>query len=142
MDRVRGSGFVRGVASDWGVLGTGPLVPFFGLVNGGQVGGRPRSFFGVGGGPGVAAPPTGIVLSFSAAVTSADINNAVQLIRSADTPASAPDGDFGTLGTGGLGSSGGGFSRVPATVVVSGNLVSVIPTAPLVPDHYRIYLPN
>src|SRR4051795_6861796 len=55
------------------------------LINGPQVVGGPRSFFEVGGGPGVAAPPNGIVLNFSAPVTSTNVNNAFQLIRTADT---------------------------------------------------------
>src|SRR4051794_32369372 len=125
------------------LLATAPYITSLALNNGPQVVGGPRSFFEVGGGPGVAAPPTAIVLNFSAAVTSTNLNNAFQLIRTADDSAAAPDGDFGTLGVGGLGSSGIGFSRVPATVVVlSPTTVALVPTSPLAPDHYRIYLPN
>src|SRR3954471_16445677 len=79
------------------LLATAPYITSLMLNNGPQLVGGPRSFFEVGGGPGVAAPPTGIVLNFSAAVTSTDFNNAVQLIRTADNPGAAPDGDFGTL---------------------------------------------
>jgi hypothetical protein len=136
--------------------------------NGSSVIGTEQSFFEVppSGGANtrdnVSAPPNTAVIDFSNPLPFGNYTSDVQLIASANSGASGPDGDFGTLGEAGLGSTGGGFTVLsnytvtlynynPATqtssVVVpggSGNrlVLQLNPGATLAPDDYRIYLPN
>jgi large repetitive protein len=110
------------------------------------------------------APPNQIQIDFSNPLTpplpvgSFDPNvgvnynaNAVQLIRSADSSLSAPDGDFGVDGA-------TGFTRVAGTTVTLMNsipgavfgqpgylnrlVLNLPPNSVLPADHYRILLPN
>ncbi len=61
----------------------------------------------------VSAPPTTFYVDFSNPLDpTEDFSNTLQLIRSAESPTSAADGDFGNLGEAGLGSTGTGFTRV------------------------------
>lgn len=103
----------------------------------------------------VSAPPTKFYIDFSNPLDpTKDYSDAIQLIRTADSAAGAPDGDFGTLGVAGLGSTGNGFSRFnPAgtTVSLASNaagipntrLVLQLPAGTVLPaDHYRLYMPN
>jgi large repetitive protein len=117
----------------------------------------------------VPAPPTAIVLNFSnplpyanSAGNAIDYSQDVQLIGSANTSGGSPDGDFGTLGQGGLGSTGTGFNILGNTIVTLYNyntltqtwspataagesgtrLVLQLDSGTLAPDDYRIYIPN
>ena len=110
----------------------------------------------------VAAPPTAAVIDLSNPIPFGNYTPDVLLVRSANNASSAADGDFGTLGEGGLGASGTGFTIVPGTTVTlynynittgvstpviaggSGNrLVLTIPSGTTLPaDYYRIYVPN
>ncbi len=69
----------------------------------------------------VSAPPTSFFVDVSTPLDPTTINNdSLQLIRTADSATSPPDGDFGTFGEGGLGSTGTGFSRFdPAGTTVT-----------------------
>jgi hypothetical protein len=137
----------------------------YGQANSTLIGG-PRSFFempAAGASPRAPAPPTAIVIDFSQPLDpNANYSNAVQLIASADGSGAAPDGNFGTLGQGGTGSGGSGFTVlnnvVPGTTVTlvdpSGKLpgdpgfsgtrlvLQLAPGTTLGPDNYRIYIPN
>jgi hypothetical protein len=117
----------------------------------------------------VPAPPTAIVLDFSnplpldnASGQPINYTQDVQLIGSANGPGSSPDGEFGNLGQGGLGSTGTGFTilsnytvtlynydpvtqtSVPVEPGGSGNrlVLQLNPGAALAADNYRVYLPN
>ena len=82
--------------------------------------------------------PTAVVVDFSNPLPlsppplASPINytNAVQLIASADSASCPADGDFGNLGQGGLGSTGTGFTVVPARTVTlySFNGTTWVPT--------------
>ncbi len=116
----------------------------------------PYSYYEINPRPGdiVSAPPTTFNVDFSNPLNPNTINNdSLQLIRTADTPNGTGDGDFGTFGEGGLGSTGTGFSRFdpPGTTVTlttgpSGpntRLVLTLPPGTVLPaDHYRFYIPN
>ncbi len=118
----------------------------------------------------VPAPPNAVVIDFSNPLPfstagvgggQVPINYAadVQLISSADGAGGTSDGDFGTLGEGGMGSTGTGFTVLTDTTVVMYTLTSggtwvpttaggsgtrlVLTTATtLSADDYRVYLPN
>ena len=110
----------------------------------------------------VAAPPTAAVIDLSNPIPYGNYTPDVLLVRSANSASSAADGDFGTLGQGGLGASGTGFTIVPGTAVTlynynittgvstavtaggSGNrLVLTLAAGTTLPaDYYRIYIPN
>jgi hypothetical protein len=141
--------------------------------------GGPQSYFEVptaGVTPRAPAPPTSFFIDFSTPLrvyqpgttTLVDYSDAVQLIASADGVGATPDGDFGTLGIAGQGSTGNGFMKIgtlndpqhginrvvtvtlvdptgklPGDPGFSGTrLVWSLTGTPLSPDHYRIYLPN
>ncbi|HZW35120.1 MAG TPA: S8 family serine peptidase, partial [Isosphaeraceae bacterium] len=132
--------------------------------------GGPRSYFELPGPGGVntrdnvPAPPNTFVISLSNPIPYANYSNDVQLIRSADSVTSPPDGDFGNLGEGGLGSTGTGFTIVGGTTVTlyndvynpqtnsytstpvgpggTGNQLVLSVNGTLTPDYYRIYIPN
>ena len=124
--------------------------------------GGPRSYFEVPAAnttPAAPAPPTAIIINFSAPLNPiADYSNAVQLIGSADGAGASPDGDFGTLGIGGTGSSGSGFTQVSGTTVSLVDPTGKLPGDPgfagtelvlqlasgvtLAPDDYQLYIPN
>ena len=103
------------------------------------------------------APPGAVVIKFSTPLDpTANYSNAVQLIGSADAPGDLPDGDFGTLGVAGTGSTGTGFTVISGTTVTlvdptgklagqagfSGTELVLQTSSTLAPDHYRIYIPN
>jgi large repetitive protein len=110
----------------------------------------------------VSAPPTAAVIDFSNPIPFGNYTSDVQLVQSGNSAVSPADGDFGNLGEGGLGSTGGGFNVLsdytvtlynynPVTqtssVVVAGGsgnrlVVQLNPGATLAADDYRIYLPN
>jgi hypothetical protein len=114
----------------------------------------------------VPAPPNTVVIDLSQPIPYASANGTpinysadVLLVRSADSANGAPDGDFGTLGEGGLGATGTGFTIVPATVTLystsnpnnpvntpgaSGNrlVLTINSSTPLPADYYRVYMPN
>ena len=121
--------------------------------------------------PRAAAPPTAWVLDLSNPIAYADYSGKaaaelpLQLIRSADSPASPSDGDYGSLGTAGLGSTGTGFTIVgnmtltlynydpvakTSTLVAPGGVGNRLVLSyddkggaqPLPADHYRLYMPN
>src|SRR5262249_51263943 len=92
-----------------------------------------------------------------------DYTSLLQLVQSADSPTSSPDGDFGNLGQGGLGSTGTGFNLLHNYTVTLQSFNTVTQTwtqvttpgqsgtrlvlqlnagVTLAPDYYRIYLPN
>ncbi len=113
-----------------------------------------------------AAPPTQWAIGLSNPlpfVSAGFYNNKVQLIGSANTYGGTPDGNFGNLGEGGLGSTdpASGYSIVPGTTVTlqyqnaSGNwvsadanhpgtrlLMSLAPGTTLPTDYYQLYIPN
>src|SRR5262249_20068535 len=92
-------------------------------ANGSTTIGGPRSYFELPPASGsntrdnVSAPPNTIVISLSSPIPYPDYSNALQLIRSADSASSPADGDFGTLGQGGLGSTGTGFTAMSGVTV-------------------------
>ena len=113
----------------------------------------------------VPAPPNAVVLDFSNPLPFSNSNgtainyaNDVQLISSANGPGQASDGDFGTLGEGGLGSTGSGFTALSGVSVVlytltgttwaptpaggSGTRLVLTVGATLSADDYRVYIPN
>ncbi len=127
----------------------------------------PKAYFEIpspGATPRAVAPPTQFIIDlsnpmntslFTGPNNTATNPDIVQLIRSADTPTSAPDGDFGTDPTF---QSGQGYTRVAGTTVQLVNsvlgatfgqpgfknrLVLTIPAGTTLPaDHYRLYIPN
>jgi len=102
----------------------------------------------------VSAPPTRFFVDLSVPLDPGrTYTDALQLIGTANAAGSTPDGDFGTLGQAGLGSSGSGFSRFnPAgtnVVLTKGlrgdntRLELDLPAGTVLPaDHYRLYMPN
>ncbi len=126
----------------------------------GTVSSGPRSYFEVpvvGTMPRAEAPPNQFNIDFSETLAPGDYSDKIWLIRSADSPTSAPDGDFGvdpTFGT------GVGFTRVTNVTVTLQNsqligggdpsvpgyqnrlVVKLNPGTTLPPDHYRLYIPN
>ena len=113
------------------------------------------------------APPTAWVVDLSNPipfVSAGYYNNKVQLIGSANTYGGTPDGNFGDLGEGGLGSTdpASGFNIVPGTTVTlysynattqqwsqtptggSGTrmVLSLASGSKLAADYYRLYIPN
>ena len=114
-----------------------------------------------------AAPPKAWVIDLSNPIPFADPNgssygNDVKLIGSADSPGAPADGNFGTLGEGGTGYSGTGFTVVPGTTVTlytfnpttqqwaptpaggSGTrlVLSLAAGTSLSADYYQLYIPN
>ena len=102
------------------------------------------------------APPTSFAIDFSNPLDrTRDFTNLVQLIRSANSPASAADGDFGTDPTF---TTGVGYTRVAGTTVKLVNsrvgatfgtpgfqnrlIISLPAGNSLSADHYRLYIPN
>ncbi|SIO62070.1 Subtilase family protein [Singulisphaera sp. GP187] len=127
--------------------------------------GGPRSYYelpALNQTPRANAPPSGFILDFANPLKidpNKNYNNAFQLIASANTFGGVSDGDFGTFGVGGLGSTGTGFSVVPGTTVsffdkVTGAayqpgvnnadraVVKIAAGTTLPADHYRLYVPN
>ncbi|MHB1559808.1 MAG: S8 family serine peptidase, partial [Isosphaeraceae bacterium] len=110
----------------------------------------------------VSAPPTTFVVDLSNPIPYSNYTPDLLLVRSANSPGAASDGEFGTLGQGGLGTTGSGFTVVPGTTVTlynyntatgtstavqsggSGNrLVLTIQAGTTLPaDVYRLYMPN
>ncbi len=110
----------------------------------------------------VPAPPTAVVVDFSNALPFGDYSNKIQLIGSANAAGQAADGDFGTLGEGGLGSTGTGFTTLSnftvtlesfnsatqtwAPTVAGGTgtrlVLQLDPGQTLAADDYRVYFPN
>jgi hypothetical protein len=134
-------------------------------ANNSTVIGGPRSYFelpSAGTTPRASAPPTTVVIDLSTPIPVADYSKDILLVGSANSPGGTPDGDFGQLGEGGLGTTGIGFSVVPGTTVTLGNsatgilqgqtgfdatqanrLVLTLPQGTtLTADYYRIYVPN
>jgi hypothetical protein len=124
--------------------------------NGLPVATGPRAFYEVpipGNVPRAPAPPRAFAIDFSNPLAPRDYTGAVQLIRSANSPLTPADGDFGPEG---LGLNGAG-TQVPVTVTLTNSipgatagqvgfinrlLVLVNSGADLPPDHYRLYIPN
>jgi large repetitive protein len=127
----------------------------------------PRSFYEVPE-PGFAAradaPPSWFIIDFSNPIQPTNPSdpstynpNAIRLVRSANSPTAAPDGDFGDLGMAG-GNTGSGYSFVPGTTILLTNsvpgaqfgepgfmnrLVVKLPAGTtLAADDYRLYIPN
>ena len=110
----------------------------------------------------VSAPPNTVVIDLSNPIPFGNYTPDVLLVGSANTSKASADGDFGTLGEGGLGATGTGFTVVPNTTVTlynynlatgtstqvapggSGNrlVLSIAPGTTLAADDYRIYMPN
>ncbi len=117
----------------------------------------------------VPAPPTAVVIDLSnplpldnSSGQPVNYTQDVQLIGSANSPGASPDGEFGNLGEGGLGSTGSGFTTlsnytvtlynydsvtqtsVPVEPGGSGNrlVLQLNPGATLSADNYEIYIPN
>ena len=142
-------------------------------ANGSTVVGGPRSYYEQpttlpGYTARAAAPPAAWVVDLSNPIaytnyTGLSANQLpLQLIGSADTAGGTPDGNFGNLGEGGLGSTGTGFHIVssvslalynwnPATQTStpitspgeSGNRLVLTYTGGTLPaDYYRLYMPN
>ncbi|MHC5544839.1 hypothetical protein ACYOEI_41930, partial [Singulisphaera rosea] len=91
------------------------------------------------------APPKSFLLSFSNPLNPASINNnSVQVIASRDSANGTADGDFGTLGVAGLGSTGTGFTVLQGVTVklINPNQLLVTLASDLAADNYRLYLPN
>jgi hypothetical protein len=115
----------------------------------------PRSYFEVptpGDIPRAPAPPQAFVFDFSAPLNpNANYNSDIELIRSANSPAAPPDGDFGVDGV-------TGFTPVVGTSVTLTNsipgaqpgqpgydnrlVLRLAPGTTLPPDVYRIIIPN
>ncbi|WP_435005816.1 Ig-like domain-containing protein [Tundrisphaera lichenicola] len=107
--------------------------------------------------PRATAAPTVFVIDFSNTLQEqgVDLNNAVQLLRSANGTGQLPDGNFGDLG---ITSTGNGYTRVPNVSVrvdssVKGSVpgqygyrnqlvISLPQGTTLSADYYRLYLPN
>ncbi|MFO0910304.1 MAG: hypothetical protein U0794_18500 [Isosphaeraceae bacterium] len=120
----------------------------------------PRSFYEINprAGDVAFAPPTVFNVDFSNPLDpTKNYSDALQLIRTANFAGGNPDGDFGSLGIAGLGSSlsgtTGNYSRFnpngTTVQLVSGpygantRLVLTLPTGTVLPaDNYRLYLPN
>jgi hypothetical protein len=113
----------------------------------------------------VSAPPTTFVVDLSNPIPYGNYTSDLLLVRSANSPTAAADGDFGNLGEGGLGATGTGFTIVPGTTVTlynysvsatgvitstqvpaggSGNrlVLQIQPGTTLPADYYRLYMPN
>ncbi|OJW22580.1 MAG: hypothetical protein BGO49_00940 [Planctomycetales bacterium 71-10] len=133
--------------------------------------GGPGAYFDVGGSRAL-APPAAFMLDFSNPLpfyrsvngvdTPIDYSTLIELVRSADSAAALPDGNFGDLGQDGLGDSGAGFTKVAGTAAALfyqdpstgqwamadaahpyGTRIVMISTAGLPdPDYYRAYIPN
>ena len=104
--------------------------------------------------PRATAPPTEFVIDFSNPLNPANFANDVELLRSADSPTSLPDGNFGDLGI----TNTSGFTAVTGITVTLGNsvpgavfgqygfdnrLTVQLPAGLTLPaDYYRVYLPN
>jgi hypothetical protein len=105
--------------------------------------------------PRAEAPPTEFMIDFSNPLNPAtNFNNAVQLVRSADTVNGKPDGNFGDLGI----TNTSGYTRVTGVTVTLGNsvpgavfgqygfnnrlLIQLPPGLTLPADYYRVYLAN
>ncbi len=119
----------------------------------------PRSYFEIpvpGVAPRAPAPPNAFVVDFSGPLDpNANYNNLVWLIRSADSPTSPPDGDFGVDPSF---TNGIGYTRISGTTVTLENsilgatygqpgyknrLVLRLPAGTTLPaDHYRLFIPN
>jgi hypothetical protein len=119
----------------------------------------PRSFFELvvpGTTPRATAPPTAFFIDFSNPLDpTRDYTNAVQLFRSANSPTSAPDGDFGVDSSF---TSGAGHTRVTGLTVTLINsipgaifgqpgfqnrLLVQLPAGTTLPaDSYRLFMPN
>ncbi len=119
----------------------------------------PKSYYEIpvpGNTPRAVAPPNQFYIDFSSPLnTAADYTNDVELIRSANSPTAASDGDFGTDPTY---TSGVGYTRVPGVTVTLVNsilgatfgtpgyknrlVVSIAPGTSLPADHYRFFIPN
>ncbi|RUL88389.1 S8 family serine peptidase [Tautonia sociabilis] len=100
--------------------------------------------------PRAEAPPEVFQIDFSNTLAPRDYSNAVQLIRSANSPGSPSDGDFG-LGAGGFTQVSGVtvelVNSVPgATLGQPGYLNRLVVRIPegqtLPPDYYRLVIPN
>ena len=113
----------------------------------------PRSYYEINprSGDVVSAPPTTFNIDLSNPLPAGNYNGAVQLVGSANTAGGTPDGDFGTLGEAGLGSSGTGFHVVSGTTVTLGagpngantRLTLTLASGTTLPaDEYRLYMPN
>ena len=116
----------------------------------------PRSYYEINprAGDQVSAPPTTFYVDFSNPLDPAKTyTNSILLIGTANSSGGKPDGDFGDLGTAGLGATGSGFTRFnpPGTTVTLINgkngtntrLVLQLPAGTVLPaDHYRLYMPN
>src|SRR5271157_1439857 len=115
-----------------------------------------------------AAPPTAWVVDLSNQIPFTDYSTLganqlpLQLIGSADSDGGTPDGNFGNLGEGGLGSTGTGFHIVSSVSLALYNYDPVAKTStlvgpggtgnrlvlsytgakPLAADYYRLYMPN
>ena len=110
----------------------------------------------------VPAAPNTVVIDLSNPIPFANYSPDVLLVRSANSPTSPADGDFGNLGEGGLGATGTGFTIVPGSTVTLYNYSLTSGTSTLVQaggqgnrlvlqiaagttlpaDNYRIYMPN
>ncbi|WP_165073598.1 hypothetical protein [Paludisphaera rhizosphaerae] len=115
------------------------------------------------------APPKAWMFDFSNALplydssgNKIDYSTKIELVRSADSAFSAPDGNFGDLGQDGKGDSGTGFTKVTGTQVAlywqnpttgvwtlanashpQGTRLVMVDSAGLsVADYYRVYMPN
>jgi large repetitive protein len=121
----------------------GPSVSYYG----------PRAYFQIpspGFAPDAPAPPTAINIDFSNPLDpTKNYSNVVELLRTANTALSPADGDFGPNGVSGASIVQG--LTVQLTNSVAGavfgqpgfqNRLVVSLPANLLPDHYRIYLPN
>jgi len=132
-----------------------------------QVIGGPRSYFelpAAGQMPRAEAPPGAFVFDFSNPLAARDYTGVIQLVGSLNPGAgNVSDGDFGTLGIAGQGTSGTGFTVINTTIklvnkatgrvydpanppapgenVAWDRLVLEIPST-LAADHYRLYMPN
>lgn len=127
--------------------------------------GGPRSYYelpALNQTPRANAPPSAFFLDFANPLNinpAINYNNAFQLIASADPNSGVSDGDFGTLGVAGLGSTGTGFTVVPGTTVsffdkttgaayqpgvnnADRAVLRIAAGTTLPADHYRIYVPN
>lgn len=140
------------------------LTNFQALDSNSNVVGGPRSYYEIPAlnqTPRANAPPSQFVLDFANPLNidpNKNYNTSFQLIASADFAGGPSDGDFGTFGVGGLGSTGTGFTVVPGTQVSFFDRITGAPYQPgvnnadravikltggtLAADHYRLYVPN
>ena len=113
----------------------------------------PRSYYEINprAGDTVSAPPTVFNVDLSNPLpTGVDYSQALALVRSGNNGGPA-DGDFGTLGIAGSGTTGTGFTVVGGGVVTLGNgpngtntrLTLTLPSGTVLPaDYYRLYMSN